>query len=159
MMKYLLQEECGHYEKQMVKVHNPNYKTKKEMQDHIGDGVFWGTKGRMVRVSSDGMYESVYHGKQPKYITKEENVWIPKYKDQYEERNNTPHYFEIKDGDKVIFTTKDKPLFYKVKYKEENHSKWWDEFDNLSETLREQANDYLNKNYPNWKDVNAYWDI
>lgn len=150
-------EQRGHYEKQKVKVPNPNYRSKKELQEdeevHMSeDGMCYIIHGR------DGYARSFGFGHQPKFILQERDVWIPKYKDTYEERNNTPHYYEITDCGKVIFTTKDDPIFFKRKYKKEKHEKWWKDYEHIIERMRIQATNYLNELYPDWNDINAYWD-
>lgn len=93
-----------------------------------------------------------------------EMVWKPKYKNHYTQIKNTPHYYQITDCKKVIFTTEDKPLFFKKRYVKDKdgsytkHHKWWKKYDYFENQLVEQAKIFLYNNYPNWNDINEYWD-
>lgn len=151
-------KDKGHYEKQIFNVPNPNYRKKGELLE--GESVVINSWGDCVIENSDGVIirHSNFYSKQPKYIKEERNVWIPKYKDSYQERNNTPHYFEITDCGKVIHTTKNDPVFFKRKYSEKNHAKWWKDYEHVTERLRTQAILTLKEQYPDYENVNAYWD-
>lgn len=142
---YLPQEEKGHYEKQLVEVLNPNYK---EINEADEDG--WGN----IVYSRNGHYFCT----QDKYIKQMEDVWVPKYKNSYVEDNNTPLYFEITDNGKLIYSTKDSPFFYKKQYQKRWHTQWWAGYEKLKEGLRTSAIEYLDKNYPGWDDIYAYWN-
>lgn len=149
-------EQKGHYEKQKVKVANPNYRKKGEIRDD--EQVVWSSDGEFMIESRNGYVRSYAYGNQPKHILEERNIWIPKYKDTYQERNNTPHYYEVTDCGKVIFTTKDDPIYFRRKYTEKNHAKWWKDYEHITKRMRTQAINYLNGLYPDWDNVNAYWD-
>lgn len=152
VVKWLQQEEKGHYEKRMVKVLNPDYVKQQEERQFFGD-----KREYYQEIEYRGGIVRRYPSAQ-QYITKEQDEWVPKFKDNYHEYRNTPHYLEITDGKEVIFSTKDKPKFFKRKYTEDTHEEWWNGYERVTEELREQAIDYLDKNFPGWNDINAYWD-
>lgn len=54
----------------------------------------------------------------------------------------------VKDCDKVIYSTKTKPSY-------EDYSKQENE---VEKPLRKELETYMAEHYPNYKDVNAYWD-
>ena len=73
----------------------------------------------------------------------------------------TPHYFKILDGDKVIFSTDDKPLFLQESITKK-------EVINIAEiggeilkifpkTLRRKAKRYLDKKFPGWEDTTKHF--
>lgn len=142
-VNYLPQNEKGHYEKQTVKVINPKFKE----VDGMDDNGFVQFRDGIVR-----------HYSEPRFIKEVQDVWIPKYKDHYEETNNTPHYFELTDCKKVIFSTQKDPVYFRTKYKKENHEKWWADYDHITNRMRTQATIRLNELYPDWENVHAYWD-
>ncbi len=152
--KYLKQEEKGRYEMQKVDVKNPLY-GKGVTKEVIGRFGF----GELVRIyrDQDG-YEREFSNDQPQYLSKREQVWIPKYKNDYEERNNTPHYYTLLDCGVEFFSTKDKPVYFKKKYNVDKHEIWWSLFDGVTNKLRGIAIKKLNNKFPNWEDINAYWD-
>jgi len=78
-----------------------------------------------------------------------------KYSDIYERKKHTPAFGRVLDEEKVIFETKHEmfPLDYKVV----GHQKWWTEYDAFEKSKRQECIDWLNKNYPNWEDLFAYW--
>lgn len=149
MHDYLPTSEKGHYEMQKVKYRNNIDVDIENIIEQNGKMYFverneaWGT-------------ETMYPVE--KYTVKEEKVWIPKYKDSYQERNNTPMYFEITDGNQVIFSTKDSSVYFKKRYAENYHQKWWKEFEAVKDNLRQQAIKYLNDNFPEWDSTNSYWN-
>lgn len=95
---------------------------------------------------------------QPKFVKTKEKVWVPRFKSSYSERNNTPYYFEIRDGKEIIFSTKDNPKFFKRKYRKARHSGWWKAYEKFQESVRKEANAWLNARYPNWDNFYTYWD-
>jgi len=157
IVSYLPQDQTGHYEKQKVSVRNPNYKDKDNLRE--GDFLEMNNDGEMCVVYSDGFYvRREPLGCRQKHILEERDVWIPKFKNNYDEYNNTPNYLEVTDCGKVIFTTKNDSVFFKRKYTKKNHDKWWKDYEHVKERLRIQATNYLNELYPNFGDINAYWD-
>lgn len=158
IISYLPQDQTGHYEKQTVKIHNPNYIDNNNLRD-----------GEYIQMDNDGYKCIVYTddrgltcrepiGYRQKYISEERDIWIPKFKNEYQKRNNTPHYLEVTDCDKLIFTTKNEPIYFKTKYTKNNHEKWWNDYELVSEKLRMKAINYLNESYPDFESINAYWD-
>ena len=53
----------------------------------------------------------------------------------------------IKDGENIVFTTERVPI-----------TGSYDGDDKVKDALRAQLNKYMEENYPNYKDINAYWD-
>ena len=82
---------------------------------------------------------------------RDEKGWIKKYKDSYEEYNNTPLYFEITDSEKVIYTSKDRAVFYTTPYDSEHHREWWSGFDAMKPQVQEEAIAHMQQNYPDWE--------
>ncbi len=156
IISYLPSDQKGHYEKQMVEVPNPNYVSKKKLSKTTE--IRMGRDGDSYIIEQDGYVRSFAFGHQPKYIKKEEDVWIAKFKDSYQEYNNTPHYFEITDCGKVIFTTQDDPIFFRRKYTKKNHAKWWSDYEHIKERMRIQATIRLKETNPDYENINAYWD-
>lgn len=138
----LPQEELGHFENQNVQVRNPQYR---EDQDEIR---FDRRRGTIIE-----RYDLT-----PKYIKEVQQVWVPKFKNFYEERIAAPQYFEIYDGQQLIHSTKDKSVIFTTAYHEENHSEWWNAYDAVENGLRKEAETYLEQKYPDWKNIHAYWD-
>lgn len=143
-MTYLPSDEKGHYEIQKVK---KRFQPQGAVYDEEGNG--------FIREDAWGMIRMFKNSELFKEV--EEKVWVPKFKDPYEERNNTPMYFEILDGQEVIFSTKDKPVFFKRKYDEAKHRQWWNDFDALQRKLSDDAIQYLNEKFPEWKDTTKYF--
>ncbi len=149
---YLTTEEKGHYEKKTVKIINPEYRSSKNKRQDEDYVVTFDQMGYQKRYMRDD------YRKFMKYITTEKDVWIPKYKDYYEEENNTPHYYELKDGYTVFLTTKDNPQYFRRKFRKDRKEKWVDDFETFRALMRNSAVTSLNEKYPKWEDVNAYWD-
>lgn len=63
----------------------------------------------------------------------------------YEERKTREHYGKVYDGDREIFSTDEK----------HSHNEKWFENDEI----KEECLEFLNKNYPDWKSVDAYWEV
>ena len=143
IISWLSSEEKGHYEKKMVKVINENFSEDDR---------------RNPRRTVDSERGIIYHHTFSKHYMKEIDVWVPKFKNDYIQYNNTPHYIEIKDGKKIIFSTKDNPVYFRRRYQERYHSKWWADYQKIDEQLRAQAKEWLDKEYPGWDDINAYWN-
>ena len=144
-VKYLTQDERGEYVIKKVSVRNPDYQ---DFDEKTNDNVD-------IIHTSHGIY---WYNNAPEFITKEEKVWISKYKNTYAERNATPHYIAITDGEKVIYSTKDNPIYYTKIYRKDRHRMWWKGYEKIEEDLRKKVENYLKKHYPNHKDINAYWD-
>jgi len=47
--------------------------------------------------------------------------------------------------------------FSKKRYKKEIHSEWWKEYDDVKSKLRDDGENWLNENYSDWKNINAYF--
>lgn len=141
---HLPSEEKGHYEIQKVK---QRVQPKGAVYDDEGNA--------FIREDEWGMTRMIENSQLFKEV--EQKVWIPKFKDNYEEYNNTPMYFEILDGKDVIYSTKDKPVFFTRKYEKENHRKWWDDYEALRSKLRKDAEKYLNKKFPGWNDTTKHF--
>jgi len=140
-IKYLKHEESGHYETRKVKTLNTE-------NNPTSNGRYFYTDDRGFEFVSE----------ENKYIEVEEKFWVPKFKDKYEEYNNTPHYFNILDGDKVIFSTESNPRFLKLKYEESKHKSWWKKYEKMGENVRNSAIGHLNVCFPDWQDITKYWD-
>ncbi len=143
VVTFLPQDQCGHFEMQEVKVEVEN-PANRYFADHYGDREF--------------MYEMRSKKGKKFFTTKQEKVWVPKFKDDYEKYNNTPMYYEILDGDKVLFSTKDKPYFFTEKYYKDIHSAWWDRLHVFQDQLKMNAQLYMAEHFPLYQDINAYWD-
>lgn len=140
---YLPQDEKGHYEKRTVTIEiRPNGLLES------------GRRREMYYECEDGCYPMEFR---KTYKEVEEDVWIKKYKDHYEEINNTPMYFEILDGEEVVYSTKDKPVLFKREYKKEEHGEWWREQEKVEGKLKTDAKDYLNNLFPEWEDETKYF--
>lgn len=79
-----------------------------------------------------------------------------KYADDYEEYRHTKHYAEVLDGSTVVFSST--PAYFEKKYSADIHAEWWNEYEQFRELQTSLGELWLSKNYPNWKDVFAYWD-
>lgn len=149
VVDYLPQEEKGHYE---------TIKVKKVIKPNLRNGGERGEDGRYYYRNEWG--DCVCYERERTEIV-EEQQWVRKYKDSYAEYNATPHYFEIKDGDEIIFSTKDNPVFFKRKFKEDSkdtvRQKWWRDFEAVRENLRDEAKAYLDKNFPGWEDTTKHF--
>jgi hypothetical protein len=164
MISYLSREDKGHFEDVMVKVLNPAYENSSSKLSHrMNDrGDVWWEDGNgntytgHMNMRETMEYRRIKHGL--KYVTQTQRVWVPKYKNDYVERNKTPRYYEITDCGKVIFSTKDTPAFFKKRYNKNKHSQWWEAYDAFEQSLRAQAEAYLDERYPQWKDHTSYWD-
>lgn len=148
MKTWLSTEEKGHYEKQQVKRLNPEWQQPDEDVEvtSFDDDIYYRSFGS----------RRLFRRMVPKYIYGEEDVWIPKYKNTYEERNNTPHSGTVLDGKQPIFQTEIR--FFKRKYRKDRHRQWWDAYQKVETELHQLCVDFLDKNYPDWKNPHAYWD-
>lgn len=78
-----------------------------------------------------------------------------KYSDFYEEKNHTPIFGRIYDGDKIIFeTTHD---FFTEKFDNNNPKVWWENYNAFERSKCKECIDWLNKNYPDWNNIYSYW--
>lgn len=138
-INWLPQEEKGHYKTEKVRV--------KIERD-----------GRFFDEHIDMLSGIIYDSPRKGYRVEEQKTWVSKYKDSYEEDNNTPHYFEITDGGQIIYSTKEIPKFFKTKYKKENHQQWWHDYDVFKDEIKAEAIAYLDKHFPDWNSLDTYWD-
>lgn len=162
IIKWLPDEKKYKTEKEtyteIVKDSNSNYR---EQARFYGDNVMFESDKIIEIMESDGTIHRLNKNK-PKTITKTRNVKVSIFNDLYEETNNTPHYFEIKDGDKVIYTSR--TWKFKEKYptdgktNDKAHRAWWDKHDAFIANRTRKAISWLNKNYPGWNNINAYWN-
>ena len=65
----------------------------------------------------------------------------------YEVWKNSDYQGIVKDGETVIFSTECVPV-----------TGSYDGDDKVKDDLREQLDKYMEENYPNYEDINAYWD-
>ena len=131
-------------------------KVKPELNTRLGDVIVTNEDGtQFLRRFRD--YGTVFDYEIPKYVEREEKVWVPKYENKQEEINNTPLYLEILDGEKVIYSTKDKPAFFKLKYNEIDHKLWYHEYELIRQKIYTKAEKYLTKLFPEWKDTTKYF--
>jgi len=145
-------DQRGHYEMQKVKSLNPAYANREDREDIIEE-----SDGKHYVVYRDDPYGMTMVSLE-KYILTEEKVWVSNFRNGYQERNNTPFYFEVTDGEKVIHTTKETPTYFKKRYAKNYHKKWWKESETITDGIRQQAIQYLDANFPGWNDINSYWD-
>ncbi|HEX8568190.1 MAG TPA: hypothetical protein VF648_21295 [Pyrinomonadaceae bacterium] len=80
----------------------------------------------------------------------------PEGLDSYEIKNITPVYSIVKDCEQEIFRTTES--FFTEKYDSENHWEWWKSWENLEKQKRAEAAAFLEKDYPDWENLFAYWD-
>lgn len=78
-----------------------------------------------------------------------------KYSNIYERTAHTPIFGRITNMENVIFETKQE--IFNIDYKKVGHQKWWNEYETLKKSRGQECIDWLNKNYPNWEDLFAYW--
>jgi len=135
VIEYLPEEEKGHYKEVIVKI---PISGNENIRFSFGDQ-FYIERGRQYEIRK----------------TKE---WVAKYKDHYDETNHTPMYFEVYDGDVVIYSTKQTPVYFKRKYKKDEHSQWWAELEKVKKELATTAIAYLDEKYPGWNDPFTYWN-
>ncbi len=117
-------------------------------------------KTRQVEVPKEARHGDQYgymiYNDRKQFKTETYEVRPRRYEDTYEERNNTPHYVEVKDcDDNILFKTE--PKFFKRKYKKENHAKWWADYEQFRELQKSLGTAWLTLHYPNWKSPFAYW--
>ncbi len=65
----------------------------------------------------------------------------------YEVWKNSDYQGTVKDGEEIIFSTECVSAT----------GDYWED-DKVKDSLREQLEKYMNEHYPNYKDVNSYWD-
>lgn len=130
-----------------------------EPNPYWSDRVIFQDDNEIVIESMDGMINKIIKGK-PKRITKTGTRKVSVFKDLYEETNNTPYFAKVLDGDEQIFCTRRKKfkLVYTGQGNDYAHRAWWREHDRFEKNVRRKAINYLNKNYPNWQSIYAYWD-
>ena len=76
--------------------------------------------------------------------------------DLYERVNNTELSYNVSDGNKILFET-DTTIF-DIVYNENEHRKWWDEWNNFKDDKINECRNWLGENYPEWREVWTYWD-
>jgi hypothetical protein len=80
----------------------------------------------------------------------------PEGLDSYELKNITPVYSIVKDSEEEIFRTDEG--FFTEKYNPENHWDWWKSWEEMKKQKSAEAAAFLEKDYPNWESLFAYWD-
>ncbi len=90
-------------------------------------------------------------------VKKTRTVHKSLFKNHYVETRRTPHYFEITDGDTVIYRSEDR--IFPLKYMKNHHNSWWRRYDEFQNELREEAKAMMDSKFPMWKDLDAYWDL
>lgn len=141
LISFLDQSENGHFEITKVKRKLPKRGSRNS------GGVIISEWGYQVSYQDEDEWETV-----------EEKTWIPRFKDSYEERNNSPIYYNIKDGNEIILSSKEAPKLFTKKYSEKSHSRWWSGYELINDRVRKEAEKYLRKEFPKYKDINSYWD-
>jgi len=146
---FLPQEKTGHYK---------TVKVEKIIKPRNHNGGERGVDGRYYFRNEWGEFS--YERERTEIV--EEQVWVPRFKNTYSKYNAAPHYFEITDGNEVIYSTKDNPIFFKRKFNEKANpktkQKWWRDFEAVSENLRIKAKKYLDENFPGWEDTTKYFN-
>lgn len=77
--------------------------------------------------------------------------------DFYDKKSRTPIYGKVidADSDEIIFeTTHD---CFAMEHKDGNHEEWWKGYGQHEKAKRIQCINFLDTNYPDWKDIFAYW--
>lgn len=81
------------------------------------------------------------------------------YSDTYDRINKEPVIFGVMDGQEVIQSFGEKPFtkLYDKSWDDKNHYAWWKEYEQFKESVKNQAEQWLNSNYPDWKNPLACW--
>lgn len=147
---YLPEDQKGKMVRKMVEIENPQISQFRNRRKELP----------IIEIDGEVYFEEGYdfQWNLKKTIEEEREVWVPRFKSYYAEVAATPHYVEVKDGKEIIFTTKSTPLFFTKKYRKDGHRKWHDDYDLFKTQIREQAVQFLQLNYPDWQNTNAYWD-
>lgn len=73
------------------------------------------------------------------------------------EKYSQPFHFEVHDCDDSILFASD-IVKTDFEYSKGKHGEFFDNRDGKKEFAANQCREWLDKNYPDWKDENAYWD-
>lgn len=107
--------------------------------------------GSTVYEYEDGTIQTL--AKKPKYVPNPD--YVPMHgKEEYSQ----PFHYEVHDNDKTVLFTSD-VVQTDFEWSEDRHREFFDNREEKEKQAREQCLTWINKHYPNWEDVLAYWEI